>query len=122
MSKNLCPSCASRNTTVGIAPDSTNVSLLCNTCNFRDVVYYGDSRQDAYRYWQLCHPPRAMRDRATRFRVRRFVPAMRAFQNPRYRQKGRLLGVLLPHLSLRVECPKVKGGWFQRLFVVLAAG
>lgn len=56
VSKILCPVCASRNTAVGIAPDSTNVSLICNSCNYRDVIFYGDSRKEAYDYWLAIRP------------------------------------------------------------------
>lgn len=49
--KNLeCPVCTSSNVSQGISFDSANVVQVCNTCNFREVVFYADSPNQAQEY------------------------------------------------------------------------
>lgn len=102
MPRNCCPACGSHNTAVGIAGDSTNVAIVCNSCNFRDVLYFGDSRQDAYRFWRLCLSPRSMRDRASRFRVQYFVSPVRPLPNQSPLERRRRSYIHLLDLPLRM--------------------
>lgn len=50
MPKKRCPVCDSANTAIGVAEWSSNVSLICNACNYRGILFYGESRFDAHRY------------------------------------------------------------------------
>lgn len=65
-----CQSCLSTNTVVGIAPDSTNVSFICNHCNFRDVIFYGDSRSAAFIFWRAIALGRSRKPSRLRRRAR----------------------------------------------------
>lgn len=89
MPKNRCPVCFSRAIAYGIAPTSTNVLIHCNLCNFRDVVFYGDSRREAHSWY------------AARFVLRRYSVS---------RQEGRL-GCCLRRLWSFQRCESPTPEW-----------
>jgi len=50
--KFCCSVCLSSNVGFGLQEFSSNVSLVCNVCNFRDIVFCGDSRSEAIIFWK----------------------------------------------------------------------
>jgi hypothetical protein len=101
--ENCCPSCGSTNIAVGIAPDSTNVSLTCNYCNFRDVVYWGDSRKDAYDWFVSKRSAIARGFDLQRADYRIKVSRLRKSQRCQSKKSRRCNLVLLPFLRKRVD-------------------
>lgn len=83
MNTHRCPVCTSRNTTLGIPEWSTNVVLHCNFCNFRDVFFYGDSRDEADKYLLAVSGPRHIR---VRLRVDRLWPSVSRVQIVQHRR------------------------------------
>lgn len=111
-----CPVCESASIAIAIAPASTNVSLFCNVCNFRDVIFYGDSfRQAAEFHKSIFAPPKRNR-RGMRYTISRQLSTMRTFENcgtPKTRwRKGILLSHLWLLLGREVE-GQVYGEWHK---------
>lgn len=116
----LCPVCVSANTAIGIAPGSTNVSQICNACNFRDVIYYGNSLADAFRWFKIAIAPRSTRPKCSRYSVRRNVPTMRSFSNFNSIQSRRRLGVSLSHVQLCLG-QELNQVWYSQVAKVVVA-
>lgn len=95
-----CPVCESTSIAIAIAPASTNVSLFCNVCNFRDVIFYGESFRQAVEFHKSIFAQPKRDRRGMRYAVSRHLPPVRAFENfgtPKTRWRK---GVLMSHVWL----------------------
>lgn len=102
MRKILCPCCCSSNTAIGVAQFSTNVSLVCNFCGLRDVVYFGESHADACKFVAAAIARRRLyRIRRSRLR-QKTVPAMWFYSFIAGEGGGWCCVVALPKVLLRM--------------------
>lgn len=58
MPKYRCPVCSSRNIAIGVAAFSTNVSFVCNYCNFREILSAEESHHEAIKFCSKLFVPR----------------------------------------------------------------
>ncbi len=101
MPKIVCPVCCSANASIGVREFSTNAAIVCNSCNFADIVFYGESYREAIDYCEAIFA-RRRRHSCVRFKSRRKVPQLRFFQHRQGVSAVRKLLVFLPFLWSRM--------------------
>jgi plasmid stabilization system protein ParE len=63
--------------TLGLSASSFNVLLVCNYCNFRDVVYYADTKAEAAEAWERLQAARKKLDDRCQVRRSGRMPKLR---------------------------------------------